>query len=54
MFYTPGPKARAEHHAFAKSGRMIDALPESERSANRRRAAPTETPDGSAAETIFL
>ena len=28
MFYTPGPKARAEHNAFSKSGRMIDSMPE--------------------------
>jgi hypothetical protein len=28
MFYTPGPKARAEHNAFSKSGRMIDSTPE--------------------------
>ncbi len=28
MFYTPGQKAKAEHHAFAKSGRVIDSAPE--------------------------
>jgi hypothetical protein len=28
MFYTPGPKAKAEHHTFTKSGRVIDSSPE--------------------------
>jgi hypothetical protein len=28
MFYTPGPKARVEHHTFTKSGRVIDPAPE--------------------------
>lgn len=32
MFYTPGAKARAEHHAFTKSGRVIDSSPEIARS----------------------
>jgi Replication initiator protein A len=30
MFYEPGPKARAEHLTFTKSGRVIDLLPEME------------------------
>jgi len=32
MFYIPGPKARAEYHAFARSGRVIDPSPEIARS----------------------
>jgi hypothetical protein len=28
MFYTPGPKARAEYQTFTRSGRIIDSSPE--------------------------
>jgi len=29
MYYTPGPKARAEYNTFTRSGRVIEASPES-------------------------
>ena len=28
MYYTPGPKAKAEYHTFARSGRVLDTAPD--------------------------
>jgi hypothetical protein len=48
MFYTPGPKARAEYHTFTRSGRSIDSSAEIARAEvftprrNKPRASPQQ------------